>query len=84
MNRSDRFHDEELRKACEHDGQWMVCWRAMERCADRGWLEWGVSMKYAWIGYGDGKCSGEIELARLRAAQPSPEPTPERDSDGEA
>ena len=26
-----------------------VCWRAMERCGRRGYLEWGVSLRGGWL-----------------------------------
>jgi len=27
---------------------WKVCWRAMERADDRGYIDWGCSMRFAW------------------------------------
>ena len=26
-----------------------VCWRAMERACSRNLIEWGVSLRYAWV-----------------------------------
>lgn len=27
---------------------WKVCWRAMERAVDRGYIEYGVSLRTGW------------------------------------
>jgi hypothetical protein len=43
-----------------------VVWRAMERAYDRGYIDYGVSLKAGWV-----TDSGEALLASVAAAPPS-------------